>query len=154
MITYTISATKQSVYDEVAKTTAYTGDKMTGDEHAYDRIFTRQADHDMLSRFWDEAAATITESLKRFIADTADTTTDGSDGYTATLQLSDRSDTALLPSVQQSLFSFFVNAIISKWNALANKPEVERYEQEANAAITDMLSKLYYKTRPTRVSPK
>ena len=53
---------KDTVYNEVAKTTSYTGAKMEGDEGAYDRIFTTDEDKIMLERFWNESKNKVVAS--------------------------------------------------------------------------------------------
>lgn len=45
-----LTVNKESVYEEVAQTTAYTGAKMDN-ELAYNRIFTTDEDKSMLERF-------------------------------------------------------------------------------------------------------
>lgn len=163
MITITLSILKDDVLAEVAKTTAYTGAKMTDDDGAYDRIFTTEGDRAMLERFWDEAASAATESMKRFVTSIGDNIEETDErgraitvgaGYAATLDVSGSYDTALTASVEKSLFSYFVNAIVGKWNNFTDKGEVARYEGEATAAMQDILSKLFYKKKPTRVIPK
>lgn len=157
MIDITIKAVKADVLNEVARTTAYEG-KKSSDEGAYERIFTTEEDRSMLQRFWDEAASSMTESLKRFVTSVDDsyTTNDGDTSetfpaYVANLSVSSSYDTALTSSVEKSLFSYFVNAIVSKWNNFVKKDGVQRYEEEANNNMTDILSKLFYKKRPTRI---
>lgn len=161
MIDITIKAVKADVLNEVARTTAYEG-KKASDEGAYERIFTTEEDRSMLQRFWDEAASAITESMKRFVTSVNDSYTESvtEDGktetetvpaYVANLELSSSYDTALTPSVEKSLFSYFVNAIVSKWNNFVKADGVARYEQEANSNIEDIMSKLFYKKKPTRI---
>lgn len=158
MIEITIKAIKADVLNEVARTTAYEG-KKSSDEGAYERIFTTEEDRSMLQRFWDEAASSMTESLKRFVTSVDDSYTTSDDGgtsetlpaYVANLALSSSYDTALTSSVEKSLFSYFVNAIVSKWNNFVKKDGVQRYEEEANNNMTDILSKIFYKKRPTRI---
>ena len=159
MIEITIKAIKPDVLNEVARTTAYEG-KKSSDEGAYERIFTTEEDRSMLQRFWDEAASSMTESLKRFVTSVDDSyTTSDEDGgtsetlpaYVANLSVSSSYDTALTSSVEKSLFSYFVNAIVSKWNNFVKKDGVQRYEEEANNNMTDIMAKLFYKKRPTRI---
>lgn len=161
MIDITLKAVKADVLNEVARTTAYEG-KKDGGEGAYERIFTTEEDRSMLQRFWDEAASAITESMKRFVTTVSDSytetvTEDGKTSsvvvpaYVANLEVSSSYDTALTPSVEKSLFSYFVNAIVSKWNNFVKAEGVARYESEANENMTDIMSKLFYKKKPTRV---
>ena len=67
-----LTVQKASVYDEVAKTTSYTGAKMTGDDDAYERIFTTDDDRMMLERFWVEACSAVTEQFKPFLLRVSD----------------------------------------------------------------------------------
>ena len=165
MIEITITALKPDVLNEVARTTAYEGKKTTGEEGAYERIFTTEEDKEMLQRFWDEAASTVTEAMKRFVVSISDShietgkdangnsTTTTTEAYEAKLEVSSSYDTALTASIEKSLYSFFVNAIVSKWNNFVKEGQVERYEIEANAALEDIMRKLFYKKRPTRMRP-
>ena len=62
----TLTISKESVYDEVAKTTEYTGAKMD-DEHAYEVISTTEEDKTMLERFWNECKNMVCNSLKKVL---------------------------------------------------------------------------------------
>lgn len=57
---------KETVYEEVAKTTEYTGAKMD-DEHAYETISTTEDDKSILERFWNECKNMVCNSLKRYL---------------------------------------------------------------------------------------
>ena len=61
-----LTVNKESVYEEVAQTTSYTGAKMN-DELAYNRIFTTDEDKSMLERFWNESKNTACNSLKKIL---------------------------------------------------------------------------------------
>ena len=82
---------KNEVLEEVAKTSAYSGSKMTEDEGAYERIFTTDADREMLERFWSESQVAVCEAMKKFLADEGET----DDGYTVSLELSKSFDDVL-----------------------------------------------------------
>lgn len=66
MKTVVFKVSINEVYQEVAKTTSYTGAKMDTDENAYDRIFTTDEDKTMLERFWNESKNMIAGSLKNY----------------------------------------------------------------------------------------
>jgi hypothetical protein len=151
MIEITLNIIKADVYKEVAKTTSYTGSKMMHDDEAYDRIFTTDEDRQMLERFWTEACNGATEEFKQFILEVSDPT--GTD-YEVTLELSSSFDKNLKSSIETSLFSYFVNSIISKWNKFANKGESESYATDADAAMLDVRSKIFFKKKPKRVVPE
>jgi len=157
MIEVTLTVSKQRVYDEVAKTTSYTGAKMQNDDSAYDRIFTTDSDRSMLERFWTEACNTTTEQLKRFIVEVSDNSEgnaiDLSRDYVVKLELSSSYDDNLTESVQASLFSFFVSAIVGKWFKFTNKDETDNYIADAVGMMNDVMAKIYYRKKPVRVAP-
>lgn len=145
MIEVTLTIDKESVYEEVAQTTSYTGAKMN-DEDAYERIFTTDDDKSMLERFWNESKNTIANSLKRILLNEQET--DGT--YSLQLGLSSSFDEALTESMQRSLFSFFVMNITAKWYTFTNKQEATGYASEAATYIEDIMRKAFFKKKPTR----
>lgn len=141
----TLKINKETVYDEVAKTTEYTGAKMD-DEHAYETISTTEEDKTMLERFWNECKNMVCNSLKRVLV--SEVEAEGE--YSLTLGLSAAFDESLTDSMERSLFSFFVMNITAKWYTFANKSEATGYATEAATYIEDIMRKAFYKKRPTR----
>lgn len=114
-----LTVTKTRVYEEVAQTTSYTGAKMQNDPDAYKRIFTTDADQSQLERFWTESCVTVCQTLKKYLVSDKET----SDGHEFVMEFSKSFDPALLPSMREELFSFFVMNITAKWYAYSNKAE-------------------------------
>ena len=141
----TLKVNKETVYDEVAKTTEYTGAKMD-DEHAYETISTTEEDKTMLERFWNECKNMICNSLKKVLV--SEVEAEGE--YSLTLGLSTAFDESLTESMQRSLFSFFVMNITAKWYTFANKSEATGYATEAATYIEDIMRKAFFKKKPTR----
>lgn len=141
----TLKVNKEAVYDEVAKTTEYTGAKMD-DEHAYEVISTTDEDKAMLERFWDECKNMICNSLKKVLV--SEVEVEGV--YSLTLGLSTAFDESLTESMQRSLFSFFVMNITAKWYTFTNKSEATGYATEAATYIEDIMRKAFFKKKPTR----
>lgn len=141
----TLKVNKETVYDEVAKTTEYTGAKMD-DEHAYEVISTTDEDKAMLERFWNECKNMICNSLKKVLV--SEVEAEGE--YSLTLGLSTAFDESLTESMQRSLFSFFVMNITAKWYTFANKSEATGYATEAATYIEDIMRKALFKKKPTR----
>ena len=141
----TLKINKETVYDEVAKTTEYTGAKMD-DEHAYETISTTEEDKTMLERFWNECKNMVCNSLKKVLV--SEVEADGE--YSLTLGLSTAFDESLTESMQRSLFSFFVMNITAKWYTFANKSEATGYATEAATYIEDIMRKAFHKKKPTR----
>ncbi len=140
---------KSAVYNEVAKTTSYTGAKMVGDDDAYLRIFTTDEDQEMLERFWNEAASGAIEQFKPFIGQCSN-----GESFTVGLNLSSSFDTNLKDSIQSSLFSYMVAMIVAKWYKFTNKGESESYGNDAVGAMDDVMKKIYYRKKPVRVVPE
>lgn len=140
-----LSVKKEDVYNEVAKTTSYTGAKMD-DDAAYDRIFTTEEDKVMLERFWNESKNAIAGNLKKFLV--SETETDAT--YTLTLELSASFDESLLKSMERSLFSFFVMNITAKWYTFTNKEETTDYAAGAATNVEDIMRKVFFKKKPRR----
>lgn len=160
IMTETISIHKNIVYDEVAKTTSYTGAKMIdSDTKAYLRIFTTDEDRLMLERFWCEACNVATDLLKPFLSGVEVPSNDGyheiseSNDYIMVLELPSNYSTAILPSMTNSLINFFVSSIIGKWYKFTNKEESETYLAEAAKMLEDVRRKLYHRSKPTRIKP-
>lgn len=153
-----LTVNKANVYDEVAKASAYAGaKKMAEDQTAYNRIFTTDEDRLLLERFWVETCNNATNSLKPFIVSVGTQPIshgiDLSRNYNVELEVSASYDTVLTESAETSLYTYFVLAILAKWYALTNKVETEATALEAAASMKDVLQKIYYRKKPTRVAP-
>lgn len=146
MINVTLRIEKEKVYEEVAKTTSYTGKKMD-DEDGYDRVFTTDEDQEMLERFWNESKNTICNALKKVFLDEVETE---QGEFRLQLDLSSSFDENLTTTMQSSLFSFFVMNITAKWYTLANKEEATGYATEAVTYVDDIKRKAFFKKRPVR----
>lgn len=147
MPTIVLKVIKADVWNEVAKTSGYTGDKMTEtDENAYDRILITDEDQKSLQRFWEEAVAVSNDHLKELLITASDMNAD----YQVTLSVSRNYDTVLTPSVQAALTSYFISSIVGRWYKFCNKTEANNYISDANNMIDDVLRKLYSRKRPRR----
>lgn len=166
MQSVSITVDKSKVYEEVAKTTSYIGEKHPEGVVSYERIYTTDDDEQLLERFFAEGTDLMTNLLRRFIVSG---TTDGSTGegggttdegstdkngsWTLNLSLSCRYDTNLSASINSSAFSFLVNYIIAKWNEIANKDEYKEYMEAATVLLNDIKEKVFFKKKPTRTAP-
>ena len=148
----TLSIKKIDVYDEVAKTTSYVGLKqIDADDKLYDRVFTTDADRDLLERFWREACNAVTDEFKQFIISQPGQTDNGI--FTVDMSMPSSFDMNLVSSVEQSPLSFFINLITSKWFSISNKGDAEYYQQEALASGNEVRRKIFYRKKPQRVVP-
>ena len=153
----TITINKLNVYDEVAKTSGYTGEMKQGDETAYERIFATDDDRLMLERFWLEACAMVTDQLKPFVTQVStlqeSQSVDLSANYTVSLALSTSFESKLSNSIRTSLYDFFVSYIVSKWFRITNREEAESYAVDSAAMLESAMRKVYFKRKPRRTVP-
>ncbi|MBR2129037.1 MAG: hypothetical protein IJ940_09270 [Bacteroidales bacterium] len=153
----TLLVTKINVYDEVSKTSSYTGAKMDDNGSGYMRIFTIDEDRIVLERFWNEACNKVVDLVKPFISSISKLveshTIDLSNNFTAKLSMPSSFDASLVESINTALFSYFTNYIVGKWYEFTNKEESGAYLLCANSALEDVKSKIYYRKKPTRVKP-
>lgn len=142
-----LTAKREDVYSEVEKTTEYTGAKMMhADEGAHDRLSVTEADRELLSRFFDEAAGVATDECKRFV----DEVTLDEAGYEARLSMSDSYEEHLSDSIRTSLRNFFVAAVIAKWCKIVGSDAGAGYSADATAAMLDVRSKIFNRKRPQK----
>lgn len=147
MKTLLLTVGREDVYSEVEKTTEYTGAKMMhADEGAHDRLAATEADRELLSRFFDEAAGVATDECKRFV----DEVTLDDTGYEARLSMSDSYDEHLSESIRTSLRNFFVAAVIAKWCKIVGSDAGAAYSADATAAMLDVRSKIFNRKRPQK----
>lgn len=142
-----LKVNKADVWNEVAITSSYTGDKMTdADENAYNRILITDEDQKSLQRFWEEAVAVANDNLKEMLETTSAVDSD----YNITLNVPKNYDRTLNASVQAALTSYFISAIVGRWYKFSNKAEVDSYIAEANVMMDAVIRMLYSRRRPTR----
>lgn len=144
-----LSINKGDVMKEVAVTTAYTGGKMDNDEHAFNRISTVDEDESHLERFWEECRADLCQELIGLLSNEG-MNPDSPSNYEVHLDVSKSFDSALLPSMKLSLFSYFVHGIAGKWYIYTNKAEAGGYADKAATQLDDIHRKAMYKKRPVR----
>lgn len=144
----TLSISQSEVFNEVAQTTSYTGAKMDDDANAYERITTVDEDKSELKRFWDESRAEVAQTFIRML-NSEGMAADG-DTYNLVLNVSVSFDTALLPSMQLGLFSYFVQSIAAKWYVFTNKKEAGDFATVGKSILDDVKEKAFFKKKPTR----
>lgn len=141
MATITLNVKRQDVFDEVDKTTDYTGAKLQeGDSGARDRILATGNDLKNLSRFWEETCSVANERLKEMVEESS---APSEQDYYVTLKVSVAYDSVLTPSVENTLRTFFITFITGKWYVLANKGEANDYFARAESLMEDVRRKLY-----------
>lgn len=137
---------KTEVLREVAQTTSYTGAKKAGDDGAYERIATVDEDEAELERFWNESRAEVAHTFIRLMKEERM----NDDAYELELNVSEMFDEALLESMQQGLFSYFVHNIVGKWYVFTNKEEAGVFSARGAELLEEVKEKAFFKKKPTR----
>jgi len=158
MTTILLIVRKKDVMAEVSKTTAYIGAKATGDETAYYRLSTSKGDEEMLERFWTEACAAATNSLKHWISTAASTSGTGipatdEEDYTLSLDMPSNFNAALADTMQGELANYALQSVLSKWLALAGSDAAEQYATLATATMAGIIQMGYTRGRPYKTEP-
>lgn len=150
MKTINISFTNVDIFQELAKTTAYTGVKNESDDTGavINRVATVEEDSCLLQRYWEMACSELIEKLKRFVTSAVSNT----DSLSLTLETSGAYDDSLTPSLKTDIFSFLVASIAARWFRMVWKERAEEYCLEATAKLTEAERKLYHRKRPERKS--
>lgn len=144
----TLTIKQSDVFKEVAQTTSYTGAKMDDDANAYERITTVDEDQSELQRFWDESRAEVAQTFIRMLV--SEGMEEDGDTYNLVLNVSVSFDTALLPSMQLGLFSYFVQSIAAKWYVFTNKKEAGEFANVGKGILDEVKEKAFFKKKPVR----
>lgn len=144
----TLTIDKADVLAEVAQAAEYTGDKMTGDDGAYDRIRIVDGNQAELDRFWDEARVEVANALHEFMESEGMESDDKT--YNVVLDMTSNFAQPMAHTMVISLKSFFVNFILSRWYQYTNKSESEAYMVMATAHLEDVVDKTFMRVRPSR----
>ena len=138
------------VLEEVGRTTAYVGSRMTGTaDDAYGRIATTETNEDLLVRFWAEAKSGLLESIRYCL--TAEEETDGH--FHLVLDLPPTWGEAIGRSMAETLRSYFVNHILASWFMIVNKEESQAYATLSEGYLKDFRQGTLHRKRPERPTP-
>lgn len=139
-----IYISKSDVYNEVIKTTAYTGAKQASDEGGFDKVFLSDAETEMLDRYWRDVCSDISLRLSEWIV--------GIEPETAiiTLNVADGFNDALTDSLAQAITSYFVTSLLYRWYSIATPALAEGMATESILHIKIVTELVNQRKRPTK----
>lgn len=155
-ITINITISKARVLDEVAKTTAYIGAKSMSDQDqgVYERVSIVDPDREQLDRFWMEACGGASMALAHWCTSAnAQLLTHHAEldrDFKVTLKLPTNWDNAYNNVLKESLMSYLVNSILSRWLLIVKKDEAEAYAALSSGSATQIEQILLSRKRPGR----
>lgn len=135
---------KADVYDEVVKTTAYTGAKQAIDDKSFDKVFMSDAEFEMLDRYWKEICAEISLKLSEWIESIE------TESAVITLNVADGFNDALTESLTQAITSYFVTSLLSKWYSIAIPALAEGMIAESILHIKRVTELVNQRKRPVK----
>lgn len=155
-----IQISKARVFDEVAKTTGYIGNKATSkeDPDAYERVAVVDANREQLDRYWMEACSGASKALDHWLSSQTSQVLshhpelDTSHDYKITLSLPTNWNFAYLPTVQEVLMSYLVNSIVAAWLLITLPTQAAAYAALADGAKKQIQQLMLIRKRPVRRS--
>lgn len=138
----TIDVKRANVYAEVQKTTAYEG----AHSGAFDNVFSKPEDKEMLERYWTEASAFVTDLLKKYIT----SLTNNNTGYTAILALPSNFDVAMTTPMNEAAYTYMCNYIIGKWLEMLSIEKSAAYITAATQSFNELKTLLLHRVAPKR----
>ncbi len=146
----TINILKSSLLNEIGKLTAYVGAKNTDEKgvNTYDQVFTTNDDSILLERFWRESKSDITNKLSRYIIvpeeaiTITDDDVDPEEQFQLTISLPENYNTSLLAPLNDEIYNYMANMIVSRWFGITNRGDEERYLNYASRSLEKIHSYL------------
>ena len=155
-ITINITISKARVLDEVAKTTAYIGSKSMSAEDlgTYERVAVVDPDREQLDRYWMEACGGASMALAHWCTSAnAQLLTHHAEldrDYKVTLQLPTNWNNAYNNALRESIMSYLINSILSRWLLIVKKDEAEAYAALSSGNGAQIAQILLERKRPAR----
>jgi len=148
-LVFTIS--KDSVYEEVAKATAYLGAKNVdaNGKNLFDQVFVTDADKAMLEGFWADAIKNLVFALQRNVGKVNELgDEEGSVGIG--LGMTDNWNEKLKGALDECLKLYVTDKVLADWCAVSYKDMAEQYAAKATEQLQEMGNLVYARKRPTR----
>ena len=145
----TIEIPKETVFEEVARTTAYLGAKgalAAASGEIYDRVATDEADSPLLGAYLDEAVASLVQRLKGMVMALNVTP----ERVRVTFALSGSYDDAMTPVVEQGFTAYLTAAVTADWLRMADPAKEARWREEALAKADALTGAIYFRKAPCR----
>lgn len=160
VITQNIQISKARVMNEVAKATAYIGQKAVSaqDPGAFERIATTDANREELDRYWMEACTSANLLLDHWLVSVTTQVLSHHPeigtayDYNVTLGMPTNWNFAYLSSVNEALLSYLVNSIVTKWLLRVQKQDAAAYAALVAETERQLAQLMLIRKRPVRRS--
>jgi len=155
-VEHIITIDKKTVLDEVKKSSAYIGSKLTTDKDpaAYSRVSLIEANDEQLERFWCEACSEAVASLSHWQTSAGDHSVGDNAGrstpFTVTLALPSNWNDALGGNLDEAVAGYLTNQVLARWLMLTDRPDVEGHGALAAASLNQARRLVLERKRPDR----
>ena len=157
----TISITKKTLFEDVARYTAYEGKKgseVGNDANFYEKAFTTDADREQLNHYLTEAVSVIVAMLRRYASEIVlpqkDIPLELTDEFSLTLHLPDEYNDAYTASIGEDVRTYIASFIAFKWLSMIDTDRAVRYKTQVEDTMKLLRMKVWRKDAPTRTIPE
>ncbi|MGN0318289.1 MAG: hypothetical protein ACI4E1_10210 [Lachnospira sp.] len=140
------SINKKSIFKEVETETGYVAVKGSIEKDLTQIVSVVEEDYKHLETFFNDARIDLVNELAEFV----NTESEEGDDYSITLSLSNSFNQSFVPTINISLFRYFVQYLLSKWWIYTNKQDSGAYADSAVKYLQDIHKKALFKVKPHR----
>lgn len=148
MKTTIITASRQKVFERVARQMDWLGLRGSESAEEYGRVAISEADTVLLHSFFDEAAMHAIDICRPFLQSVRNT----DDSLELTLTVSDHCDQSMRDGLAPILFNLLSMHVLRQWLEIVDSGRTEGCASRLRDADTKLLGALYHHTAPVRVS--
>ena len=141
-----LSVNRKDVFNEVATEASYVAVKNSAEVDLTKVVSIVDEDFEHLDMFFNDARISLVNELAEFVINES---AEG-DEYVITLSLSNSFNQAFVTTMNNSLFRYFVNYILSKWWIYTNKQDAGAYADSTAQYLQDIHKKALFKVKPKR----
>lgn len=156
MKSFKVCVCKDSVFEEVAKTTSYVGSKLLESvPGAYHRIYVTDASREMLERFYVEGCRDISSLLgESHVASMIALPTlvcgESCDDFEVSFSVSEQCNMDVLSGIKDLMHSYLVYVTLGKWYAISFPDKSEESMHDASMVFQELSGILHLRIRPSR----
>ena len=145
----TIALTRNWLYGDVERTTAYLGAKQASrndSAEVFDRLAAGEGDRELLDQYADEAFAALCERLKGIVRGVEI----GAGLLSVTLEVSGSYDDSLTMVVENNFRRYMAACTTASWLRMSEPDKESRWREEADRKADEIVAALYYRRPPRR----
>ena len=135
---------KDLVLEEISRLTGYTG--KTSNEVDIDNVAVTADEEKLIAPFWTNSVNKLFGVVRRFRV----SVNNDADGISYNFDMPSSFDVKAISSIEETMQSFVVNSICSKWFNISKKEEVSYYISESERDSANIQLLLNKKCKPTK----